>query len=84
MEKMKPCPWCGETDKRRIVRPGLNGRYFVDHVDSVFNLKSSIGFNTEGEAVAAWNDMRFPVVTMEQHGSGGTVIGHVGSLTINR
>lgn len=57
MERIKPCPWCGETEKRKIVRPGMNGRYFIDHFDATFHLKSSIGFDTEAEAVTAWNKM---------------------------
>ena len=58
MRKLKPCPWCGETEKRRIIRPGLNDRYFIDHFDAVFHLQSSIGFESEDEAAAAWNKMR--------------------------
>lgn len=57
MEKIKPCPWCGETDKHQIVRRGLDGRYFINHFDAVFHLQSSIGFETEAEAVTAWNKM---------------------------
>lgn len=52
---LRPCPWCGETEKRKIVRPGLDGRFYIDHFDSVFHLQSSIGFDTEAEAVATWN-----------------------------
>ena len=50
-----PCPWCGETAKRQIIRPGMNGRFFIDHFDAVFHLQSSIGFDSEDEAIAAWN-----------------------------
>lgn len=79
MEKIKPCPWCGETEKRRIVRPGLDGRYFIDHFDAVFHLQSSIGFDTEAEAVAAWNNRA--VI----RSNGGISIGAVyGGLTIER
>lgn len=49
------CPWCGETNVKNIVRPGMNGRYFIDHVDGVLNIKSQTGFDTVEEAVTAWN-----------------------------
>lgn len=58
---VRPCPWCGETEKKNIVRPGMNGRYFIDHYDAVFHLQSSVGFDTEAEAVAAWNKMEVRV-----------------------
>ena len=53
--ELRPCPWCGGTDKRNIIRRGLNGRYFIDHMDAVFIIKSSTGFDTEKEAADAWN-----------------------------
>lgn len=56
MEELKPCPWCGETKAHEIVRPGLNGRYFIDHFDAVFHLQSSIGFETAEAAAEAWNN----------------------------
>lgn len=57
LNKITACPWCGETDKRAIIRRGLDGRYFIHHMDAVFNIKSSCGFDTEAEAVAAWEKM---------------------------
>ena len=57
--RIKACPWCGETDKRAIIRRGLDGRYFIHHMDAVFNIKSSCGFDTEAEAVDAWEKMTF-------------------------
>ena len=55
-QELKPCPWCGEQNKRNIIRRGLNGRYFIDHMDAVFHLKSSVGFAAEKEAAEPWND----------------------------
>ena len=53
--ELKPCPFCGETNPRQIITRGMNERYFISHFDDVFNIKSSIGFETEAGAVEAWN-----------------------------
>ncbi len=58
MEELKPCPFCGETNAKNIFKQGLSGRYFIDHFDSIYWIKSSIGFDTEAEAIEAWNRRR--------------------------
>lgn len=59
-ERLSPCPWCGETERRKIIRPALNGRYYIDHMDAVYNLKSSLTWETEEEAAKAWNERVTP------------------------
>lgn len=54
-EKLKPCPFCGETRFEYIISQGMNGRYFIKHYDDVYHIQSSIGFETEREAIEAWN-----------------------------
>ena len=54
-EKLKPCPFCGETSAKYIITQGMNGRYFIKHYDDVYHIQSSIGFETEREAIEAWN-----------------------------
>ena len=56
MSNLAPCPWCGETDKRKIIRQSLSGQYCVDHLDGTFNLKTSLTWPTEDEAIRAWNE----------------------------
>lgn len=53
--ELKPCPFCKESNIKNIITQGMNGRYFINHFDAVFNIKSSIGFDTVTEAVEAWN-----------------------------
>ncbi len=60
--RLKPCPWCGETAFRKIIRQKMDERYFVDHLDAVFHLKSSIGFETPEEAAAEWNRQTFGAI----------------------
>lgn len=54
-KEVKPCPFCGETKVENIITQGINGRYFINHFDDIFYIKSSIGFDTEAEAIGAWN-----------------------------
>lgn len=54
-KELKPCPFCGEISAEYIITKGMNGRYFIKHYDDVFHIQSSIGFETESEAIEAWN-----------------------------
>lgn len=54
-KELKPCPFCGETKVENIITQGMNGRYFINHYDGVFHIQSSIGFETESEAIEFWN-----------------------------
>lgn len=54
-KELKPCPFCGESNIENIITKGRNERYFINHYDYIFNIKSSIGFDTVTEAVEAWN-----------------------------
>lgn len=54
-KELKPCPFCGETSIKHIMVRGRESRYFINHFDAIFRIESSIGFDTEAEAIEAWN-----------------------------
>lgn len=54
-KELKPCPFCGETNIKHIMVRGRESRYFINHFDAIFRIESSIGFDTEAEAIEAWN-----------------------------
>ena len=55
MIELKPCPFCGEKDVNKIITKGMNERFFIHHYDDVFDIKSSVGFDSIEEAKDAWN-----------------------------
>lgn len=54
-KELKPCPFCGETSIKNIIVRGRESRYFINHFDAIFRIESSIGFDTEAEAIEVWN-----------------------------
>ena len=53
--KLKPCPFCGEKRKSRIIHQNFSGEYRVEHFCEHFTILGREFFRTEEAAIEAWN-----------------------------
>lgn len=55
MEEPKPCIWCKETKKSRIIGRNLTGEYRIEHFCKVATILGKQWYKDETDAIAAWN-----------------------------
>ena len=57
-EKLKPCPWCGSIPKMKHEKVGGHHFWSVEcaNDDSCTVVVATNDFETEEEAIEAWND----------------------------
>ena len=55
MADLKPCPFCGRTDKRNIIEKTLLGEYRVGHTCKCLYVLGRKFYKTEAQAIEAWN-----------------------------
>ncbi len=53
--ELKPCPFCGEKRKSRLIGKRFTGEYRVEHFCEYITLLGRKLYKTEQEAIEAWN-----------------------------
>lgn len=54
--KPEPCPWCGTTEKRKIIGRVMHGKKLrVEHYCRVASILGRQLFDTEDEVIEEWN-----------------------------
>ncbi|MBR2132262.1 MAG: Lar family restriction alleviation protein [Oscillospiraceae bacterium] len=54
-ENLKPCPFCGEKRKSRLIGKSLMNEYRPEHFCEAISLLGRKFYRTEQEAIVAWN-----------------------------